>query len=94
MGAVGRGPVEVDFVEVEFELLVELPVLLPLEAGALEVRVEVMGMAVEKGTVWRFWLRETPVENEVKTVTGAADAADDALLFWNEGGGVWRGGIE
>jgi hypothetical protein len=83
VGAVGRGPVEVDFVEVEveFELLVELPVLLPLEVGALEVRVEVMGMAAEKATVWRFWSRETPVENEVKTVTGAADAAEDALLF-------------
>lgn len=67
--------------EVEFELLVELPVLLPLEAGALEVRVEVMRMAVEKATVWRFWSRETPEENEVKTVTGAADAADDAVLF-------------
>ena len=80
MGAVGRGPVEVevDFVEVEFELLVELPVLLPLEAGELEVSVDVMGMAVEKATVWRFWSRETPVENEVKTVTGAAE---DALLF-------------
>ena len=70
--------VEVDFVEVEFELLVELPVLLPLEAGELEVSVDVMGMAVEKATVWRFWSRETPVENEVKTVTGAAE---DALLF-------------
>ena len=73
---------EVDFVvEVEFELLVELPVLLPLEAEVLEFRVEVMGMAAEKATVWRFWSRETPVENEVKMVTWAADAVDDALLF-------------
>jgi hypothetical protein len=82
VGAVGRGPVEVAFAEVEFELLVELLVLLPLEAGALEVKVEVMGMAAEKATVCRFWSRETPVENEVKTVTRAADAAEDALLLF------------
>ena len=49
MGAVGRGPVEVDFVEVEFDEFVELPVLLPLAAGAFAVRV--MGMATVKGTV-------------------------------------------
>lgn len=78
MGAVGRGPVEVDFVVVAFELLVELPVLFPLAAGAFEVRVEVMLKVAVKGTVWRFWSRETPVESELKTVT-AGDAAVVAL---------------
>lgn len=83
MGAVGRGPVEVGVVVVAFELLVELPVLLPLAAGALEVRVEVMLKAAVKATVWRSWLRETPLENEVKTVTAAAaaDVALPVLLF-------------
>ena len=74
VGAVGRGAVEVGFVEVElvdvefvdveFEF-VELPVAL----GEFAVRVNVTGMAVEKTTVCRFWSRETPVENEVNTVT-------------------------
>jgi hypothetical protein len=85
VGAVGRGAVEVGFVEVElvdvelddveFEF-VELPVVL----GEFAVRVNVTGMAVEKTTVCRFWSRETPVENEVKTVTWAG-AAEDALLL-------------
>jgi len=55
VAAVGRGPVEVAFVEVEFdEGFVELPVLFPLDAGALAARVEVMAMTTVKGTVWRF----------------------------------------
>jgi hypothetical protein len=71
VGAVGRGAVEVGFVEVafvdvEFEF-VELPVVFPLEAGEFAVRVTVTG--IEKLTVCRFWSRETPVENEVNTVT-------------------------
>jgi hypothetical protein len=66
--------VEVAFVEVEFEEFVELPVLFPLAAGALAPNVEVMATTTVKGTVWRFWSRETPVEVEEKTVT-------DALLF-------------
>ena len=75
MAAVGRGPVEVAFVEVEFdEVFVELPVLFPLDAGALAARVEVMAMTTVKGTVWRFWSRETPVEVEEKTVTVGAVA--------------------
>jgi hypothetical protein len=86
VGAADRGTVELDEVGVAFdeELLVELPefvellVLFPFEA---EVRVEVIGMAAVKATVWRFWLRETPVENEVKTVTDALAAADALLLF-------------
>lgn len=55
MGAVGRGAVEVgfvdvEFVDVEFDEFVELPVVLPLEAGGFEVKVKVM---VEvKGVVW------------------------------------------
>jgi hypothetical protein len=73
VGAVGRGELEVDFVEVEFVEVefefVELPVVFPLEAGEFEVRVNVTGMAVETLTVCRFWSRETPVENEVNTVT-------------------------
>jgi hypothetical protein len=86
VGAVGKGLVEVDcvdvvfadveLVDVEFELLVELPEALPLEAGAFEVNVNVMGMATVKASVWRFESRETPVEIEVETVTRA-----DALLF-------------
>lgn len=56
MGAVGRGTVEVGFVDVEFvdvelELFVELPVVLPVEAGAPEVRVNVTLKAVVKRTV-------------------------------------------
>jgi hypothetical protein len=76
VGAVGRGAVEdgfeevefvdVEFVDVEFEF-VELPVVLPLEAGEFAVRVNVTGL--ETTTVCRFWSRETPVENEVTTVT-------------------------
>ena len=70
MAAVGRGPVEVEFVEVEFdEEFVELPVLFPLDAGALAARVEVTRVTTVKGTVWRFWSREKPVEVEEKTVT-------------------------
>ena len=77
MGAVGRGAVEVGFVEVEFEdvefvdvefVFVELPVVL-LEPGEFAVRVNVTGMALDTTTVCRFWSRETPVENEVNTVT-------------------------
>jgi hypothetical protein len=55
VGAVGRGAVEVgfvdvEFVDVEFDEFVELPVVLPLEAGGFEVKVKVM---VEvKGVVW------------------------------------------
>jgi len=81
VGAVGRGPVEVGFVDVEFVDVefddVELPVMLPLEAGEFAVIVNVMGMALETTTVWRFWSRDTPVENEVNTVTWA-----DALLLF------------
>jgi hypothetical protein len=56
VGAVGRGAVEVGFVDVEFvdvelELFVELPVVLPLEAGAPAVRVKVTLKVVVKGTV-------------------------------------------
>jgi hypothetical protein len=56
VGAVGRGTVEVGFVDVEFvdvelELFVELPVVLPVEAGAPEVRVNVTLKAVVKRTV-------------------------------------------
>ena len=78
VGAVGRGAVEVGFVEVEFEDVefvdvefefVELPVLLPLEAGEFALKVNVTGMGLETITVCRFWSRETPVENEVNTVT-------------------------
>jgi len=73
VGAVGRGAVEVgfvdvEFVDVEFEF-VELPVVFPLDAGEFEVRVNVTGMALDTTTVCRFWSRETPVENEVNTVT-------------------------
>lgn len=66
---------DVEFVDVEFEL-VELLEALPLEAGAFEVNVNVMGTGTEKVSVWRFESRETPAENEVETVTTA-----DALLF-------------
>jgi len=78
VGAVGRGAVEVGFVEVEFVdvefvdvefVFVELPVVFPLEPGEFAVRVNVTGMGVETTTVCRFWSRETPVENEVNTVT-------------------------
>jgi hypothetical protein len=71
VGAVGRGPVEVELVDVEFEFedvefeFVELPVAL----GEFAVRVNVTGMAVRKVAVCRFWSREIPVENEVNTVT-------------------------
>jgi hypothetical protein len=51
VGAVGRGPVEVVFVEVEFDEFVELLVPLPLAAGEFEVAVRVMGTATVKGTV-------------------------------------------
>ena len=83
VGAVGRGPVDVGFVVVAFELLVELPVLFPLAAGELAVRVEVMLKVAVKGAVWRFWSRETPVESEVKTVTtgDAVVVALPVLLF-------------
>jgi hypothetical protein len=75
--------VEVDcvvvvFADVEFEL-VELLEALPLEAGAFEVNVNVMGTGTVKVLVWRFESRETPVEIEVETVTTA-----DALLFCYE----------
>jgi len=60
--------VDVEFEDVEFEL-VELPVMLPLEAGGFEVRVNVMGMAAVKGVDWWSGPTETPVENEVETVT-------------------------
>jgi hypothetical protein len=53
-------------------------VLFPVAAGALAVTVEVMLKVAVKGTVWRFWSRETPVESEAKTVT-TTDAADVAL---------------
>lgn len=73
--------VDVEFEDVEFEF-VEFPVAL----GEFAVRVNVTG--TEKETVCRFWSRETPVENEVTTVT--EDALVLLLLFchvtFEEGG--------
>lgn len=81
MGAVGRGPVEVGRDEVEFDgvLLVEFPVVLPLEVGVLAARVKVTGIAVVTVTGWRFGPKEIPTENEVETTTDAGD--DEALLL-------------
>ena len=73
VGAVGRGAVEVGFEEVEFvdvEFDVEFVfVELPVALGEFADRVNVTGMAADTLTVCRFWSRETPVENEVNTVT-------------------------
>ena len=73
---------DVEFVDVEFEL-VELPVAFPLEAGEFPVRVNVTGMALETITVFRFWSSETPVENEVNTVTWAVAAEVALSLFYH-----------
>lgn len=78
------GCVEVEFDE---ELLVELLVELPLEAGAFEARVTVTGKAAVKEAVWLFESRETPTENEVETETGADVVALVVLLFCQVGRG-------
>ena len=67
------------FAEVAFELLVAL---LPLEAGAFEAEVTVMGIAAVTGIVSRFGPKETPTDNEVETcATAPAELVDAAPLL-------------